>query len=639
MQLTLSSLITIAFCIVIIGLLVYAGVRVRKVSAKVNGDLRRISKSSKDEIEKISPGSLKVADDALRDYLKTVQHVSSASPGDRSDGDGRTIRATRHTADEFFHTEELLAVGKSSPGLLAASPSILVGIGILGTFAGLALGVSGFETGSTEQIKTSIDMLLGGMSTAFASSLFGMFGSLVLTAVERSNLDNVYRNVQRATHRLDRLFLITRDQEIEIALQQQRKLLVQSLKGEEGQPGILAELHAQRTDQLTGIVRELNASLVASAAQGDVKHTTADLLREIYTESRKQTAALESFSRDMAEAIMRGMEALLDVEQGGTLGKALDNLRNDINTMVDKLADPAADMTQGIAAQLETAMQSLVAEFKDNLSGSAKEEMEALSNQLASAGQALSSLPAVVADMSSNLQDRFNTLGHVVEQAGASAASRTQSANEEMAVQMDTFAAFIKERLDEMAAQSAKLNSTSTARIEETERLLTRIQTHLNEFERATRDLTGLSATFSQANLEFRNTGAILQSSSKAVDESGRRLAGAQDRQTALATEAEQRLDKAIRELNSLVEATNQLGEHTATRYAEVNAHLNQAADRIRDGFKEYTDHVSSSTGEFMKSYSASLTEATTALSSAGQQYVTVAETLQESIDMLQRRG
>ena len=56
-------------------------------------------------------------------------------------------------------------------------PSALSTWGVLGTFIGIALGLSGFDTGN---IDKSIPALLEGMKTAFFTSLAGMGTSLIL---------------------------------------------------------------------------------------------------------------------------------------------------------------------------------------------------------------------------------------------------------------------------------------------------------------------------------------------------------------------------------------------------------------------------------------------------------------------------
>jgi hypothetical protein len=75
---------------------------------------------------------------------------------------------------------------------------VMVFLGLIGTFWGLLITVGGVKeilqaleparvddpAGFIAQLKTSIGGLLGGMSTAFSTSLFGLSGSLILGFVE-----------------------------------------------------------------------------------------------------------------------------------------------------------------------------------------------------------------------------------------------------------------------------------------------------------------------------------------------------------------------------------------------------------------------------------------------------------------------
>ena len=61
------------------------------------------------------------------------------------------------------------------------APSFMTSLGILGTFVGIVIGLLNFD--STD-IQGSIPVLLGGLKTAFITSVFGLVGSVVFNALE-----------------------------------------------------------------------------------------------------------------------------------------------------------------------------------------------------------------------------------------------------------------------------------------------------------------------------------------------------------------------------------------------------------------------------------------------------------------------
>lgn len=62
-----------------------------------------------------------------------------------------------------------------------SAPSTLLSMGVLGTFAGVVSGLSGFNV---DQIDDSIGSVLAGLSTAFYTSLFAMALSLVFKVIQ-----------------------------------------------------------------------------------------------------------------------------------------------------------------------------------------------------------------------------------------------------------------------------------------------------------------------------------------------------------------------------------------------------------------------------------------------------------------------
>lgn len=73
----------------------------------------------------------------------------------------------------------LLAVLGKAPRFTASTTNILTSLGILGTFAGIVVGLMDFDP---QNIDGSIESLLSGLKTAFLTSLAGMAGSIFYKA-------------------------------------------------------------------------------------------------------------------------------------------------------------------------------------------------------------------------------------------------------------------------------------------------------------------------------------------------------------------------------------------------------------------------------------------------------------------------
>ena len=66
---------------------------------------------------------------------------------------------------------------------------VMTGLGILGTFIGLSLGLQHFSTGSTAEVTNSIAPLMDGIKVAFHTSIYGMVFSLVFNFVYKCKLE------------------------------------------------------------------------------------------------------------------------------------------------------------------------------------------------------------------------------------------------------------------------------------------------------------------------------------------------------------------------------------------------------------------------------------------------------------------
>ena len=89
------------------------------------------------------------------------------------------------TLDEISHT-----------GICDLISGTMTGLGILGTFLGLVSGISGFDTTTTTAITSSISGLLGGMGTAFYTSIVGVSLSLLYSYVHKIVYDRTCNDLE-----------------------------------------------------------------------------------------------------------------------------------------------------------------------------------------------------------------------------------------------------------------------------------------------------------------------------------------------------------------------------------------------------------------------------------------------------------
>lgn len=149
-------------------------------------NLRKYAKEFKQVAENIrskAPEIQKLQEYLMGEKEESVKLFSNAKLQKNLEEYCKTYRRTVATKGaapfvdltDFFNRDYLDEIGWT--GLCNLIPGTMTGLGILGTFWGLVMGVSGFDTSTTVVITSSISGLLGGMGTAFLTSIAGVLCS------------------------------------------------------------------------------------------------------------------------------------------------------------------------------------------------------------------------------------------------------------------------------------------------------------------------------------------------------------------------------------------------------------------------------------------------------------------------------
>ncbi|RME57834.1 hypothetical protein D6779_07825 [Candidatus Parcubacteria bacterium] len=102
------------------------------------------------------------------------------------DQDGVVRIRNSYNAEDFFSPSYLLGA-KINLRFYKSMPNFLTGLGILGTFMGLAAGIylAGINLSSPDQANQALKNLLQGASLAFITSIVGLFLSMVFSGMEK----------------------------------------------------------------------------------------------------------------------------------------------------------------------------------------------------------------------------------------------------------------------------------------------------------------------------------------------------------------------------------------------------------------------------------------------------------------------
>lgn len=222
----------------------------------------------------------------------------------------RTKRGYVHTCDleEYINEDLLDRVGMSF--FNSGMSGTLTGLGILGTFLGLSMGLVSFNGDDIYTISDNVGPLLSGMKVAFHTSVYGIFFSLIFNYVYRSIMADAYEklgNFHNAFRQFAQPPVSTEDENSAAMLIYQAntanymKQLLELMKGGAMEQTAALERIVQR------FVEQMDSALGANFQKlGSQLKNTADL-QMIYTNDSKDlmeaaTALVES-NRSMQEAL------------------------------------------------------------------------------------------------------------------------------------------------------------------------------------------------------------------------------------------------------------------------------------------------------------------------------------------------
>ncbi|MCP1169813.1 biopolymer transporter ExbB [Limimaricola litoreus] len=234
----------------------------------------------------------------------------------------------------------------------------LIFLGLLGTFYGLAttvpalvdtirsLGPEEGESGAAvfDRLQSGLETQLGGMGTAFSSSLLGLAGSLVVGLLELF-----------ATHGQNRFY-----RELEEWLSTITRLGYASGEDQPGAAGADAGVLAQMVEQLGAQLEGLGAAIGATQAARRDQEARIDRLTETLSriaermDPEAERAALERIAEGQAEV----HEALIRAAEGGNDSETRMRLRN-MDVQLLRILEEISAGRQDMLAELRVDLASL----------------------------------------------------------------------------------------------------------------------------------------------------------------------------------------------------------------------------------------------------------------------------------------
>ena len=522
------------------------------------------------------------------------------------------IRATAPSAS-FFSEQQLVDIPLNTE-FFKHMPGILTGVGIIGTFYGLMIGLNHFDPSTPEQVSSSVNNLLRDVLYAFLGSAFAITFSILITWLEKFCLAKCYKYLEKFTAALDALYdsgvgeeylasLVKSSNESATQARHLKESLVTDLRDM-----LLHLANSQKVENerlattLSTTYRETGqqfAEQVSGAIENSLKSPLDKIAGAVQTASGDQSGMVQNMLQDVLTAFM----AKLDT----TFGQQFTNL----NEMMGQTVGAIQTMQTGFGALLQDMRQV----SDDSRQGSAQ-LIEQLLSEMKSGQQAMQ---AGMNDMLTSLQTSVAKIGAEGEGAG-----------ERMARQLEKMFA------DSEAREKAQAEHM-TAFIEAIQNSVQQGQSATMEKMAASVESLGeqLGSLFGQIDKGQQQISANQQANQQSLHEQTQRVMSEVDDQIKQLVETVASQHQGTTEtLRLLAEQTNRQIQdmHTGADKMRLAAErFEHAGDRVSEA-----NHLTADVLNKAQSAGSSLSLATSELTSVVADYRNNREAVSKSIAMLE---
>lgn len=479
-------------------------------------------------------------------------------------------------------------------GLWSGLAGTFTGIGILGTFIGLTIGLAGVDTSSTGALSSSISGLLGGMSTAFVTSIFGIVSAIVFGVWHSQNMKRFGDAVSRFTDALDQVFIRKSVEEI----------LLEELAESRAQRAAMEQLSTDMAisicDHLPDVLHQL-AEKMDSAMKGNLDTMLAGLSER----QDKQTEQLMQISSNTNSLVIGGFDQLGDVLKKGVgqgaeeLGNSLKNLSSDIASLAEGIRDILDRSTKASSEANQKTLDALnEAIFKMN------ETMEGMANkQTEETDKNIQRMTALMEEMKTTMKDIFDEMAASAKEQRTEIGKIAKDSADQTKENLDAINGSVKELMAEIADQMQQMQSM--------------VDTHEKHMQE----------TLDQMRQAVSSSGNVVNAAGKTVEAAGKTakvfVEAADDVSMKLKTAAEplqkaaEPLQQAAAKLDSGVQVlaqsmTKQQAEAKSVAesmqkisddYMESSLYVKSALEEARNSWTAYEDRFKGVSGELEKAF------------------------------------
>lgn len=570
------------------------------------------------------------------------------------DLDDKGSKTTSH-AEDFYYRRNIARVIGVNLKAISSAPGLISGLGVLGTFIALTISVKFFDSETSEAIMKSIQTLLGGMGTAFLTSVFGMsLSSFYIWQQKKiyNYLDIVsskWCKILDDKNYISEIELLRRENERQQNAMMKKLMAIHesNVKQQKAYTDSLENLRQQEEAHQSVLLDVL----VGYDEDGN-KVKPGDMLLSFHEELEKQSQALESFTTDLSN------------ELNSSLGKAMDTsivpliqdlershkiFNEKIDTLSANIKSPATDMVSTVVGELKTSMLQMTSEFSDCISTNTVNQMNELAAKLSQSSEVLNGIPQTMDMMTKSVTDNFNNVKEIISQMQSSVETqqvqlldKSKSANDEI---MDQMKVKFDEIMIVIGKAVSKLNEQQSGLIEGQDKSTREIARLLASFDESVNKMKQTNLETSRALVNVQKVGESLDESAGKINDMSAAMKEVSD--TLIVQQKESMLKyKEVQEANQdtvdniadILKKTQELINDYTQQYDIIHAGLKDIFAEISTGLQNYSTTLNKNTRETLGIYSEALDKSTKGLQNVAQALNESAEELTQGVDNLRTK-
>lgn len=488
-------------------------------------------------------------------------------------------------------------------------PGLFTGVGIIGTFYGLLLGLQAFEVSENAIIvRNSLNKLLHGVWEAFLVSAAAITIAMVVTLIEKLIFARLNAKVEKIVQLLDALFEGGASEEY----------LVRLVNASESSPSRIASLIRDALKQtfIELSEKQIAASNAASIALGDrivsgigasLKEPLTEIAASLKEARSDQGTAFQTLLSNVLETFSQQMKELFGSQADGINSmqqETIEALRAAVaalEKMASGMAEAGQQSTSAMAGQLaesmaaaesrQQAMNDKMAEFVDQL-------QQAVSS---SQGETQAKMQSTLSELSDHMSALIERMSTQVQQTTDAGMKHQESLSEKSQAVVGQFGDKVEVVVDGVNRTVAEMKSAILVMRNITGDALSKMNSSANSLHLAAKDFAeagqGVTATLEKSS-QVANQ---LSAASRGLSEMLADHKSVRDSVAGLVGSIQAIVEQARREASMSSDVIARIEEATAklvNAQKEADNYLAKVSDVLGEAHQSFSDGMTKAVGE-----------------------------------------